>query len=170
MSSLSERLSNVKSPESSAARVAEAQDKAEAYTEVWRKALEESEACKKLEAQLTDELTQLKSNADATPEQINQTRAKLATARENSKVAHKVLRKAHEKAAEENKRADNVKKQEKSKVMVVDGYVVDDAGNKIRPYGSFERFVDNKLLSFGLLGLAIVLMLAATWVMATIQH
>jgi uncharacterized protein YecE (DUF72 family) len=168
--SLLEKTSNIKNPEVSAQLIAAAEEKTAKLTELWKQALDHSEACKKEEERLGEELKQLKRSNAATPEQIREAKRQLDAASDISKVAQKELRKAHTKAHEEFQKTENIKKRENGKVLVVDGYVVDIAGNRIRRYGRFERFVDNKLLSYGLLGLALAAMLVITYLMAVSQH
>ncbi|MDR1713883.1 MAG: hypothetical protein LBR39_07010 [Coriobacteriales bacterium] len=136
------------------ARVQRAQDE---YSAARQKALDANEAQKAAATRLA----QLKKDG-ASSEELQQAQAELNKARKLEKAARKTLTDIHEQTKQEIRKADKVKDQIKQRLIISDGYVVDQFGNRLRRYGRFERFVDNKKLAYGTLILAIVIMLVIT--------
>lgn len=96
----------------------------------------------------TEAGTEIETPLILTSEDEARARKELNKAKKEAKKARKAARKAAEKAAEAEEKAERKRKQEELKVIVVDGQVVDQHGNPIRPYTRSEWFFDNKPLCY----------------------
>ena len=92
-----------------------------------------------------------------------QVRKDLNKAKKEAKKARREAQKAAEKAADAADRAARLRRNEELKVTVVDGQVVDQHGNVIRPYTRGEWFFDNKPLSYSVGAGAIVLFMILSY-------
>jgi hypothetical protein len=93
-------------------------------------------------------------------------RKALNKAKSNGKRARREARKAAEKVVEEARVEAARKRKEAMKVTVVDGNVVDQDGNVVRPYSRIESILDNKPLMYTSLVGFIVLCLVLTMVLS----
>jgi hypothetical protein len=93
-------------------------------------------------------------------------RKELNKAKRDAKRARREAAKEAEREVLQARKEEQQRKKEAMKVIVVDGYVVDLEGNRIRPYTRAERFFDNKPLCYSILIafiLLCLLVLVAPW-------
>ncbi|MDR0501015.1 MAG: hypothetical protein LBG97_07260 [Coriobacteriales bacterium] len=115
---------------------------------------EEHSECKEETSQILQPQPEIKRDIPD-KDQLASERKKLNKLKRDAKRARKAeVKEAERKAAQDaaNKRKEAKRQRDEAmKVTVVDGYVVDNLGNRLRPYSKAEWFFDNKPLCYGVL-------------------